>query len=299
METIGFIGLGIMGAPMAGHLLDAGYSVVASDHRQACAGRSGRQGPEDCRPAMKPWRKPPTSSSSWCRTRRMWRRCCSATDGVAAGLSKGKLVIDMSSISPIATKEFAKKINALGCDYLDAPVSGGEVGAKAASLTIMVGGRRRRSSAREAGVREDGQEHHAGRRQRRRPDHQGGQPDRRRADHRSGRRSAGVCLESRRRSGQGAAGADGRLCVLAHPRSAWRAHGQAHFRTRASASSCTRRISTWRWRARSRSAFRCPTPRPPSNCSIPAPPMAAPREDIRRWSGRWRGWPGMRWESRN
>jgi 2-hydroxy-3-oxopropionate reductase len=61
-------------------------------------------------------------------------------NGVASGLSKGKLVIDMSSISPIATKKFAQKINELGCDYLDAPVSGGEVGAKAASLTIMVGG---------------------------------------------------------------------------------------------------------------------------------------------------------------
>jgi 2-hydroxy-3-oxopropionate reductase len=60
--------------------------------------------------------------------------------GVAEGLSPGKIVVDMSSISPIATKEFAQKINALGCQYLDAPVSGGEVGAKAASLTIMVGG---------------------------------------------------------------------------------------------------------------------------------------------------------------
>ena len=60
--------------------------------------------------------------------------------GVAEGLSPGKIVVDMSSISPIATKDFAGKINALGCDYLDAPVSGGEVGAKAASLTIMVGG---------------------------------------------------------------------------------------------------------------------------------------------------------------
>jgi 2-hydroxy-3-oxopropionate reductase len=60
--------------------------------------------------------------------------------GVAEGLSKGKTVIDMSSISPITTKEFARKINTLGCDYLDAPVSGGEVGAKAGSLTIMVGG---------------------------------------------------------------------------------------------------------------------------------------------------------------
>jgi len=61
-------------------------------------------------------------------------------NGVAAGLSAGKLFIDMSSISPIETGDFAKRINALGCDYLDAPVSGGEVGAKAASLTIMVGG---------------------------------------------------------------------------------------------------------------------------------------------------------------
>ena len=61
-------------------------------------------------------------------------------DGIAEGLSKGKIVVDMSSISPIETKVFAKKINELGCDYLDAPVSGGEVGAKAATLTIMVGG---------------------------------------------------------------------------------------------------------------------------------------------------------------
>jgi 2-hydroxy-3-oxopropionate reductase len=61
-------------------------------------------------------------------------------DGVANGLTKGKLVIDMSSINPLDTQEFAKKINALGCDYLDAPVSGGEVGAREATLTIMVGG---------------------------------------------------------------------------------------------------------------------------------------------------------------
>ena len=62
-------------------------------------------------------------------------------DGIAEGLSKGKIVIDMSSISPIETQEFAKKIEALGCDYIDAPVSGGDVGAKAASLTIMCGGK--------------------------------------------------------------------------------------------------------------------------------------------------------------
>jgi 2-hydroxy-3-oxopropionate reductase len=65
------------------------------------------------------------------------------SDGVAGGLSKGMIVVDMSSISPLATKEFARKIEALGADYLDAPVSGGEVGARAASLTIMVGGKER------------------------------------------------------------------------------------------------------------------------------------------------------------
>ena len=70
----------------------------------------------------------------------MWKPCCLAQMALPAGLSKGKIVVDMSSISPLATKEFAKKIEALGADYLDAPVSGGEVGAKAASLTIMVGG---------------------------------------------------------------------------------------------------------------------------------------------------------------
>lgn len=63
-----------------------------------------------------------------------------AADGVSAGLSAGKTVVDMSSISPISTKEFARKINDLGCDYLDAPVSGGEIGAKQGTLTIMVGG---------------------------------------------------------------------------------------------------------------------------------------------------------------
>src|SRR5215218_4590515 len=60
--------------------------------------------------------------------------------GVAEGLSPGKTVADMSSISPVATKDFARRINERGCDYLDAPVSGGDVGAKAASLSIMVGG---------------------------------------------------------------------------------------------------------------------------------------------------------------
>lgn len=139
METIGFIGLGIMGAPMAGHLLDAGYTVVTSDHRKpppqelAAKGLKAVTGHEAVAKAadIVIMMVPDTPQVA---------DVLFGERGVAAGLSKGKLVIDMSSISPIETKEFAKKISALGCDYLDAPVSGGEVGAKAASLTIMVGG---------------------------------------------------------------------------------------------------------------------------------------------------------------
>ncbi|MBU0585716.1 MAG: 2-hydroxy-3-oxopropionate reductase [Alphaproteobacteria bacterium] len=139
METIGFIGLGIMGAPMAGHLLDAGYTVVTSDHRKAPPQELAAKG-----------LKAVTGHEAVAKAADIVIMMVPDTPqvadvlfgerGVAAGLSKGKLVIDMSSISPIETKEFAKKIGALGCDYLDAPVSGGEVGAKAASLTIMVGG---------------------------------------------------------------------------------------------------------------------------------------------------------------
>lgn len=139
MEKIGFIGLGIMGAPMAGHLLDAGYTVISTDHRSKAPADLVAKG-----------LKTVTGNSAVAKAADIIITMVPDTpqvdevlfgeNGVASGLSKGKLVVDMSSISPIATKEFAKKVNALGCDYLDAPVSGGEVGAKAASLTIMVGG---------------------------------------------------------------------------------------------------------------------------------------------------------------
>ncbi|PWC53131.1 tartronate semialdehyde reductase [Azospirillum sp. TSH7] len=135
---VGFIGLGIMGAPMAGHLLDAGHTLYVHDINSApqeliakgatpCG--SGREvaGKSDVIITM----VPDTSHVS---------AVLFGENGVAAGLSSGKIVVDMSSISPIETKEYAKRINDLGCSYLDAPVSGGEVGAKAASLTIMVGG---------------------------------------------------------------------------------------------------------------------------------------------------------------
>lgn len=139
MEKIGFIGTGIMGAPMAGHLLDAGYEVFTAINRTPPSDELAGKGIQvlDSRKAVAEAADiiitivPDTPQVE---------EVLFGEDGVAEGLSDGKLVIDMSSISPIETKEFAGKIKKLGCGYLDAPVSGGEVGAKAASLTIMVGG---------------------------------------------------------------------------------------------------------------------------------------------------------------
>jgi 2-hydroxy-3-oxopropionate reductase len=137
--NIGFIGLGVMGRPMAGNLIDAGHTLSlyrVKEASQALVDKGGKAAASAKAVAeaseviilMVP-DTPDVESVLF------------GKDGVAEGLGKGKLVIDMSSISPVATKEFAKRIEALGSDYLDAPVSGGEVGAKNAALTIMVGGR--------------------------------------------------------------------------------------------------------------------------------------------------------------
>jgi 2-hydroxy-3-oxopropionate reductase len=137
-QKIGFIGLGIMGAPMAGHLMRAGHAMfvytlgrmpseITQGGATVCASARDVAAAADIVFVMVP-DTPDVNAALFDAT------------GVAAGLSAGKTVVDMSSISPIDTKVFAQKINALGCDYLDAPVSGGEVGAKNATLSIMVGG---------------------------------------------------------------------------------------------------------------------------------------------------------------
>lgn len=134
---IGFIGLGIMGLPMAENLLKAGHSVAVPERASlkpearekftVLADATAVAAASEVIILM----VPDTPDVE---------RALFGAGGVAAGLSAGKLVIDMSSISPTSTKDFAAKINALGCDYIDAPVSGGEIGAKNAALTIMIGG---------------------------------------------------------------------------------------------------------------------------------------------------------------
>jgi 2-hydroxy-3-oxopropionate reductase len=135
---IGFIGLGIMGAPMAGHLRAAGHELFVHT-RSKVPGQLADAGAIACTSAKEVAQRAEIVFTMVPDTPDV-EKVLFGESGVAAGLSLGKTVIDMSSISPIETKAFAKRINELGCDYLDAPVSGGEVGAKAASLTIMVGG---------------------------------------------------------------------------------------------------------------------------------------------------------------
>src|SRR5450830_500247 len=135
---VGFIGLGIMGAPMAANLQAGGAKLYLHDQKNPPAGLI-EGGATVCTSGAEVAKRADIIIVMVPDTPHVEAVLFDA-DGVAAGLSSGKVVVDMSSISPMATKEFAKKINKLGCDYLDAPVSGGEVGAKAASLTIMVGG---------------------------------------------------------------------------------------------------------------------------------------------------------------
>jgi 2-hydroxy-3-oxopropionate reductase len=137
-QKIGFIGLGIMGTPMCRHLIAAGHQLfvhtlgkmpqdIAQSSATQCTSQRGVAERADIIFVM----VPDTPDVE---------KVLFGERGVAAGLAPGKVVVDMSSISPIATRDFAKRIRDLHCDYLDAPVSGGEVGAKNATLSIMVGG---------------------------------------------------------------------------------------------------------------------------------------------------------------
>ena len=135
--NIGFIGLGIMGRPMALHLKAAGHTLIVPERGSLTAEiREAATVVSDAEAVARAAEiiilmVPDTPDVE---------RVLFGASGVAGGLSAGKLVIDMSSISPTATKDFAERIAALGCGYVDAPVSGGEVGAKNAALTIMCGG---------------------------------------------------------------------------------------------------------------------------------------------------------------
>jgi 2-hydroxy-3-oxopropionate reductase len=138
MTNIGFIGLGIMGQPMALNLIRGGHTLFLNS-RSGVPQELTAAGGTACASGKEVAQKSDVVITMVPDTPDVEKALFSA-NGVAEGLKAGKTVVDMSSISPIETKAFAERIKALGCDYLDAPVSGGQVGAKNASLTIMVGG---------------------------------------------------------------------------------------------------------------------------------------------------------------
>lgn len=141
MAELGFIGLGIMGKPMASHLLNAGYSVHVYDSVSETASKLVSQGGLACNYSREVAQKadiifimvPDTPDVE---------AVLFGRDGIAEGIRPGSTVVDMSSISPIATREFARRLKTIGVKMLDAPVSGGQVGAENATLSIMVGGQR-------------------------------------------------------------------------------------------------------------------------------------------------------------
>ena len=138
MSKVGFVGLGIMGAPMAGHLIKAGHEVHLYS-RSSIPQNLTQAGGKPCTNGKELAQRADIIFTMVPDTPHVQSALFDA-NGIAEGLSRGKIVVDMSSISPVATKEFAKRINDLECQYLDAPVSGGEVGARNATLSIMVGG---------------------------------------------------------------------------------------------------------------------------------------------------------------
>jgi 2-hydroxy-3-oxopropionate reductase len=137
MSNIGFIGLGIMGKPMAANLIKGGHTLYLNS-RSGVPQELTDAGGKACANAKEVAQKADIIIAMVPDTPDV-EKVLFGANGVTEGLGKGKIVIDMSSISPIETKAYAKRINDLGCEYVDAPVSGGEVGAKNASLTIMIG----------------------------------------------------------------------------------------------------------------------------------------------------------------
>jgi len=139
MAQIGFIGLGIMGKPMAAHLVKAGHTVHVCDVVEEPVKYICSLGGKACTCCREVAQKseiiiimvPDTPDVE---------KVLFGPDGLCEGLKPGQIVVDMSSISPIATKDFAKRLAAMGVKMLDAPVSGGQVGAEQATLSIMVGG---------------------------------------------------------------------------------------------------------------------------------------------------------------
>jgi 2-hydroxy-3-oxopropionate reductase len=140
MAKLGFIGLGIMGKPMAGHLLKAGHEISVYDLNPAHIQELSSKGAAACGSSREVAQKADIVFIMVQDTPDV-EAVLFGKDGAAEGLKPNSIVVDMSSISPIATKEYARRLAGMKVEMLDAPVSGGQVGAENAALSIMVGGK--------------------------------------------------------------------------------------------------------------------------------------------------------------
>jgi 2-hydroxy-3-oxopropionate reductase len=138
-EMIGFVGLGIMGKPMARHLMNAGHKLVVLDHHRAAVDELAGEGAQG---AGSPREVAEAASVviSMLPDSPQVREVYTGDAGALAGAREGSLLVDMSTISPVVTKELAAECGERGVGMVDAPVSGGDTGAKQATLSIMAGG---------------------------------------------------------------------------------------------------------------------------------------------------------------
>ena len=140
-KRIGIIGVGIMGEPMAKNLIDAGHEVTAYDVNREAVDRVAAHGGN---PASSP-REAATSKDlviTMLPNDQIVEEAVMGVDGAMAGMNQGTILVDMSTISPSTSKKIAETLEQNGMEMLDAPVSGGDVGAKEATLAIMVGGKK-------------------------------------------------------------------------------------------------------------------------------------------------------------
>jgi 2-hydroxy-3-oxopropionate reductase len=136
-DTVGFIGLGIMGKPMAENLIEAGYDLVAYNRTREKAEELGGATVAE---TPKEVAEQSNIIITMLPDSPQVEEVLAGEEGVLEGIKEGALVVDMSTISPVVTEELAEKASERGASMLDAPVSGGDVGAIDGTLSIMVGG---------------------------------------------------------------------------------------------------------------------------------------------------------------
>jgi 2-hydroxy-3-oxopropionate reductase len=138
-DRVGFIGLGVMGKPMARNLIEAGHEVVAWSRTRADVDELAGDGASAADSAREVAEQAAVTILMLPDSPQV-REVLDGDDGVLAGAGEGALVVDMSTISPVVTREIAEQAGERGIGWVDAPVSGGDVGAREATLSIMAGG---------------------------------------------------------------------------------------------------------------------------------------------------------------